>query len=110
MITEEKITKTLQDIQARVPKIFRERVVIEKKSTPTMEKVVKIAMEDMSISVEKRNALKILYDNGDFSKTIPFEDKKYVKLIDEFVTREIKKEIKKGNLPKRYEKIHHSKN
>ena len=102
-------SKLLKEIQARVPKLWRDNVVTEQKKTPTMEMVVKKAMKDKKIPKEKRDKLKVLYDNGDFSKTILVENKKYAKMIDQFVMREIKKEIKKGNLPKKLNETIHTK-
>lgn len=101
MISAEKIAQTLSDIQKRIPKILLERSISEKKSTPTLEKMVDLALNDPNFPEEKKRGLQILKDSGDISRVIIVENKKYTKMIDNFVEREIKKEIRKGNLPPR---------
>lgn len=101
---QEQIDKVLREIQERIPRLWKERVVSNKKATPTMEKVIGEVLKTGNLTLEKREQLKTLYDSGMFSKVKPVEDPKYAKMIDEFVTREIKKAVKKGLLPKKYQR------
>lgn len=101
MMTREKIRKVLMDIQNRVPVNLRKNVVREVKATPTIEMVMTHATTMESIPAEKRAQIKSLLDAGEFSKMRVKEDPKIAKMIDEFVAREINKEIRKGNLPRK---------
>lgn len=121
-MNEEQIAKVLSGIQKRIPKNLLDSVIKEVKSTPTIEMVMNKALTLDSISDEKKNQIKTLIDAGEFSKTKFVENPKIAKMIDNFVAREINKEIKKGNLPHRskikdlpnikkiYEKVHNSGN
>ena len=97
--TPERIQAVLSDINNRVPKLLRNKVIVEVKKTPDLEFVVNEILTKKLLTEEQRNHLQILWDAGDFSKTGPMEDPKVAKQIDQFINREIKKEIKKGNLP-----------
>jgi hypothetical protein len=117
-MTEESIAKTLAEIQATVPKLLRERAVIEVKKTPTMEFVYRKFIEDKMGTEEQRRQIQVLLDSGEFSKVIVKEDPKVTKKIDGIIIRGIKKAIKDGKLPKDatpytkvlYEKIYNQSN
>lgn len=98
-MTQEQISDTLKEIYNRVPKEWRNNVVQVTPLTPTMSKIVGLAMEDPNFSQEKKEQLKILQDSGYFSKEKYTEDPILAKKIDTFVTREIKKAVKEGRLP-----------
>lgn len=102
MATEEKVHKELARIQQSIPKALLEAVIKTKKASPAMEMVVDEALKDPDFPEEKKKDLQILKDSGDFSRTISTEDKKIAKMIDEYVSREIKKSIKAGRLPKKF--------
>ena len=116
------IAKVLGQISARIPTNLRNAVSREQKATPTMEFVVDEALKGDTLSEEKKAQLRTLKENGEFSKMQIVEDHKIAKMIDEFVSREINKEIKKGNLPTKgrikdlshvkeiYAKVHNSQN
>lgn len=117
-MTPESIAQTLRDINARVPKLLRERAVTEVKATPTIEFVYQKFIEDGFGTPEQREKVQALLDSGVLSKTKPIENPKITKMIDQFITREIKKAVKQGKLPKNatpytkdlYEKIYNQKN
>lgn len=121
MTQEERISKTLAAIQARIPKNLLANAVKEKKYTPHLERVVDLALNDPDFPEEKKANLRLLKQSGDLARVVPVENPKVTKQIDEFIEREIKKEIKKGNLPPRdqiknlkhikelYEKVHNQK-
>lgn len=95
------IRRVLADIQARVPENLRKNAVKHVKATPTIERVMETALTMDSISQEKKDAIKTFLDKGEFSKMRVVENDRITKLIDQFVSREINKEIKRGNLPSR---------
>lgn len=115
---EERISKELAEIQSRVPKEWREKVVSEVDATPTVKMVMDKALEMDSINEELKKKIQYLKDAGEFSKKRFVENPKIAKLINDFIAREINKKIKKGILPPRskirgmdhvkklYEKVH----
>lgn len=98
-MTEEQVYKTLREIYSRVPKEWRENVVTEKPSTPTMIKVIDEALADPNYDPEKKKQLQALKDSGQLDKKQYSEDQTLVKKIDNFVNREINKAVKDGRLP-----------
>ncbi len=100
-MTTEHIMKVLSDIQREVPLQWREKVVKEVASSPSVALVVDKALEDPDFPEEKKKALRILKEAGEFSKKRLVESPFYAKRIDVFVRRRINEEIKKGNLPPR---------
>jgi hypothetical protein len=99
MMTQEKIDATLREIYSRVPKEWKNNVVEITPLTPTMAKVVGIAMQDPNFPQEKKEQLKVLQDAGYLSKQKYSENPALVKKINNFVNREIKKAVKEGRLP-----------
>lgn len=99
-MTDEQIALELKRIQDSVPELWRKSVFKEIPKTPTMEFVAKKFIEDGGGTPEEREQVQNLLDTGEFSKKKIVEVPKFVKLIDNFVTREIKKSVKAGRLPK----------
>lgn len=99
MMTQDHIKKVLSEIHQRVPVALRKAVAIEVDASPTVLMVMQQAVGMESIAPEKREQIQKLIDAGEFSKKKVVEDPKIAKMIDEFIAREIKKEVKKGNLP-----------
>lgn len=102
-ISEEQISKVLSDIQAGIPRLLLKNAFTEVKVTPTVEFVVRKALESDKISQEKKDKLKVLLDSGEFTKTKMVENPKILKMIDNYVGRQINKAIKEGRLPQRSE-------
>lgn len=102
MTKEERIFKVLKDINSRVPKLLRDNVVTEQKKFPDFCELLDKAISDPDFPEEKKAYLKIIRNSPQVDKTDTKENYEVVKKIDEFVNREIKKEIKKGNLPKNF--------
>lgn len=109
-ISENQISKEISEINSRIPKDWLNKVVSEVSKTPTMEKVMKQALNEPSIKPETKEKIRILLDEGAFSQKKLAEDKLYVRLIDQFVKREINKKIKSGLLPPRSKKLPHFEN
>lgn len=99
-MTSEKIAEVLSEIQSRIPKSLSRNVFREVPKTPTMAFVVDKILEEKAGSEEDRARLQTLKDAGEFNKTMVVENEKIVKLIDQFISREIKKAIREGRLPK----------
>ena len=96
---EKRFNEVLREIQRSVPAEWRKTVVTERKLTPAVEFVFQKALEDDSISPEKKAQIKNILDSGMVSTSAPQEDPKFSKQIDEYVTREINKAVKAGRLP-----------
>ena len=99
---EKKYQKVLQEIQASIPAGLLKYALSEKKLTPTIEFVLKKALESDQISEEKKALLRAQLESGEFSRMTPAENPKYTKQIDNYVNREINKAIKSGRLPPKH--------
>jgi len=99
--TRDQVAAELRRIQASIPKLLLQQATGEQEFTPTIRMVVDKALEDPNISEEKKQALQVLKDSGDFTRKKVKENTKITKQIDQFVEREIKKSIKAGKLPPR---------
>lgn len=93
------IAKVLREIQSRIPKNLLNNAVREVKLTPTVDFVMKKALESDSISEEKKQKIRDLIATGEFSKTTVKDNPKIQGMINNFVGREINKTIKQGRLP-----------
>lgn len=100
-MTQDEITKELQRIQNMVPKMIRDKIVVEAEMTPTIKKIALEALESGDTSQELKDKLKILLDSGELSKIKYTENKKYRDIADRMITRLIKKSVKEGRLPKK---------
>lgn len=98
-ISQDQISKVLEEIGSRVPKNILKSAFVEVELTPTVEFVAKKALESKTITDEKKKKIKTLLDSGEFSKKVIKENPKYVKMLDAFWSREINKAMKEGRLP-----------
>lgn len=96
---EERFNKVLRGIQSRVPAQWKQMAVTEAPFTPTMKMVFEKALESETIDEEKKRQIRNILESGQLSRTVPSENTKITKLIDNFVNREINKAIKVGLLP-----------
>lgn len=96
---EQGFVDVLKGIQASIPKNLLAHATEVKKISPDVEKVMLEAVQTESIPLEKRQRIQNMIDLGMFSKTRVQENTKIAKMVDEYVTREIKKAIKAGKLP-----------
>lgn len=106
MTQEERIAAVLKEISDRAPKMLLKNVAKEVKATPTMEMVIEKVLKSKpkKISQEKLEKLQTLYDAGEFSKKRVVEDPKIAKQLDNYYSREIRKAVKEGRLPKNYKR------
>lgn len=95
---EQRFVDVLKEIQASVPKQLRDAALEERKKTPNVEMVMLEAVKTESIPLEKRQQIQNMIDAGMFAKSAIMETK-FAKMVDEHVSREIKKAIKAGKLP-----------
>lgn len=100
-ISADQISKVLSEIQGRVPLAWKKMAFTESKLTPNIEFVAEEALKSDTVSEAKKEQIRTLQATGEFSKMKVTENHKVTKQIDEFVEREIKKEIKAGRLPPR---------
>lgn len=99
MFTRESITLELKRINDSVPKLLRDNTLIEVLKTPDMKLVFEKALEDETLTEEKRRQIKNILDSGKLDAKRITENPKVAKQRDEYVAREIKKSIKEGRLP-----------
>lgn len=97
--TQEQVNKEMARIQQSIPRAWLDYVVSETHLTPTIKDVVEKAIEDKDFPEEKKKQLLHLKEMGYFDKKIVRQNEKIAKMIDEYVTREIKKSVKAGRLP-----------
>jgi len=94
-------------IQNSIPKGWLENVVSKKPFAPVTMKIITKGLADPDVSNETKAKLITLRDSGFVNKVVDVENNKYVKLISDYVDKEVKKAIKRGELPK---KINNGKN
>lgn len=97
--TQESISKVLRDINANMPPLLKEHAFGKISLTPTIQKVMEEALNSPNISEAKKIEVRRLRDAGYFNREKVTENPKYVKMIDEWTTRQIKKAVKAGRLP-----------
>lgn len=97
--TQESISKVLREINSRIPPLLKKNAYTIESLTPTIMKVMEEALKSDNISAEKKEEVKRLTEQGYFKKEKITENPRYVKMINEWTTREIKKAVKQGRLP-----------
>lgn len=98
-MTSEHIAKVLAKIHSEVPVMWRQKVTKEVRAYKNISFVVDKALQDPNFPEEKKKALQVLKDAGEFEKTMVVEDPIWATKIDNFIGRRINEEIRKGNLP-----------
>ena len=99
MFTRESIGLELKRIQDSIPPLIKEFTLIEKLKTPAMKLVFEKALEEPTLSEEKKKRIKHMLESGMFDKKQIYENPEVAKQRDDYVTREIKKSVKAGRLP-----------
>lgn len=99
----EKDLRELQRIQDSIPKEWKDRLVIKRAVTPTMAKVLSIAMHTKGITEEQKQMYQNIKDSGLLSQTEDVENQSIKKKINKYVSDEIEKSIKAGRLSKRHD-------
>lgn len=98
MFTKEQILLELQKIQSSIPACYTKNVVKEKPVTPTIKKVVELAMKE-NLPDWKKERLQTILDSGELDATAPTENPRIVKQINAWVDKKIKEAIKAKRLP-----------
>jgi len=88
----------LQRIQKLIPESMTKRLLIKRKVSPTIAKVVREAMKSEEMSDEKKEQFQHLIDAGMLDKTEDVENKTAVKEIEKFLEVEIAKSVIAGRL------------
>ena len=99
MFTRESVFAELKRINQSIPQTLKDFVVTETEKTPAIKLVFEKALEDPSISKEKKEKIKNILDSGKFDQKKLTENDRIAKMIDEYVQREIRKSVKAGRLP-----------
>ncbi len=90
--------KELQRIQASIPKELSDRLVTERASTPTMAKVLSMALHRKDLTEEQREKLQTVWDSGVLHQKEQVVNRTIEKRIDTYLTTEINKSIAAGRL------------
>lgn len=93
-----KTTKVLARIARNVPKHLQEGLVKTVVDT-SEEDMARIAIKDPNISTAKKRELTKMLDAGMFRRSEDIEDEGVMKQIDEYNEREVKKAIRRGEIP-----------
>lgn len=72
--------------------------MVNKKVTPTISKVVKLALKSEDLDPEKKEQMQALLDSGRLDVTEQETNKKVEKAIDEYVMEEMRKSVLAGRL------------
>lgn len=99
--TRESVLAVLKEIQNRVPKIIRDRIVEKAELTPTIKKIATEALNSGSTKEELKIKLRGLIESGQLDKVKYVENPKYAKMATDFVKREIAKAVRLGKLPRK---------
>jgi hypothetical protein len=97
--------KVIARIQNSIPKIWTDNVTHKVKTNETIKEVIEKALVDPDVSEETKAKCLSIKNSGELDKEMDVEDPKITKLIDEYVDREIKKAIKRGELPKKAKEV-----
>jgi len=88
-------------IQNSMPKEWLNNITHKEKATPVVDEIIDKALADPDVSQETKDNFKLLKDSGYLNREKDVENTKYTKLIDDYVDRELKKAIARGELPKK---------
>jgi hypothetical protein len=92
--------KELTRINESIPQKMKDRLVVMRNQTPTINKVVSLALHDPEVPEKQKERLRHLKEAGTFSVKREEVNKTAQKEIDDYVTQEIAKSIAAGRLPK----------
>jgi hypothetical protein len=93
--------KVLARIQNSIPKEWIDNASTIKPMSPTLVEMIERALVDPEVSEETKAKCLTIKNSGYLEKTISVDNPKFTKLIDDYVMREIKKSVKRGELPKK---------
>lgn len=92
--------KVIARIQNSIPKMWLDNVTHKEKHGAVMLEIIEKALVDPEVTEEIKEKCRLLKSSGYLDKEVDVENPKFTKLIDDYVEREIKKAIKRGELPK----------
>jgi uncharacterized membrane-anchored protein YjiN (DUF445 family) len=97
---KKKDIKELKRIHDSIPESMRKRLMKKEKVTPTISKVIKMALKDPTMPPERRKEIQDLQDTGKFDQVEEVVNKKVEKEIDAYVLEEMRKSVLAGRLTK----------
>lgn len=90
--------KEIERIQSTIPHELLDKLMVTRKVTPTISKVIDMAIKEKSMDDEKREELIALKETGKFDVTEQVVNKTVEKKIDDYVTHEMYKSVRAGRL------------
>lgn len=90
--------KELRRIQESIPKELKERLIMKRAVTPTMAKVLSMALHRKDLTPEQREKLQTVKDSGILEKKEEVVNETISKRIDKYLNDEINKSIAAGRL------------
>lgn len=93
--------RELQRITQEVGAKYKDRLLKEEYVTPTIRKIVDLALESDTISDKKKEQLRHLKDAGAFDEKEVKVNDRIARLMDREIEREITRSIAAGRLSKR---------
>jgi hypothetical protein len=99
----------LERIQKSIPKDLLKGLLKKEKIAPVVEEIVKRGLKDKEVTEAVKFKLRMIRDSGILKKKIDVLNESIAKKIDKYVEDEIKKAVKRGDLPNREKIISQSK-
>lgn len=98
---KKKHIQLLQDINRRVPQEWKDVLMHKVKVSETIKEVFLKALTEPGFPEEKRKKIQNILDAGFLDEEVMEVDKIIEDKIDEFIKKEVDKEVELGNLPKK---------
>jgi hypothetical protein len=102
---KKKHLKVIQRIQNSIPQDLKDHLMKTEPYAPTTLLLIDKILADGKGSPELREKLQAVKDSGELNRTVEVVNRKVEKEIDSFIESELKKAIKRGELPEKMEKL-----
>lgn len=97
---KKQVKKELNRIQDSIPADMKKRLIRNQYASPTVRKILRLALKDESVSQEKKDSIQTIIDTGIVDKKEDVINQTAQKEIDNYVDQEIAKSIVAGRLPR----------
>ena len=102
---KKKHLKVIQRIQNSIPQELKDHLMKQEPYAPTTLLLIDKILADGKGTPELREKLQAIKDSGELNRTVEVVDTAVEKQLDEYIETELKKAIKRGELPKKMEKL-----
>jgi NH3-dependent NAD+ synthetase len=102
---KKKHLQVIERIQNSIPKELKDSLMKEERYAPVTLEIIDKALADKRGTPEFLEKLQALKDSGELDRTMQVVDVEVEKKIDAYMESELKKAIKRGELPKKMEKL-----